>query len=363
MFTALRSASDRFFGHGASAITVPTLDGAFRPNNLLDQAAGLVRHPGIDNVVATGEGVLVSSGAALHRLSDDFSVADAIAGFRSPISCVAASPGGQIAVGLESGEVMLLTPGSPSSPQLLSTFKCPVALAFSKEDRLVVANGSENFAAPDWKRDFMARTPSGSLQVIALPALSVRTIASGLGFPWGLAVSDDGRIVFSEAWGYGISSIGIDGGKPSVLIGDLPGYPMRIARAANGHHFVSFICVRRQLTEFVLSEKEFRERMTTQIDPAFWIGPTFVSGRSFREPMQQGSLKALNIIKPWAPTQSYGLVAEFDAGFTPLRSFQSRADGRRHGISALACHGADLLLVSRACDEVLQIPAITEPKS
>ena len=55
--------------------------------------------------------------------------------------------------------------------------------------------------------------------------------------------------------------------------------------------------------------------------------------------MQGGGLKQLGILKPWAPTRSYGLVVRRDAEGEPRASFHSRADGRRHGITS--CVEAD----------------------
>lgn len=43
-------------------------------------------------------------------------------------------------------------------------------------------------------------------------------------------------------------------------------------------------------------------------------------------------MKQLGILKPWAPTRSYGLVIHLDARYRPVTSFHSRADGRTHGI-------------------------------
>ena len=80
------------------------------------------------------------------------------------------------------------------------------------------------------------------------------------------------------------------------------------------------------------------------------------SGRDFREPLQGGSIKSMGILKPWAPTRSYGLVVRLDAGFAPVSSLHSRADGRRHGITSALEWRGELWLASRGGDELVAAP-------
>ena len=44
----------------------------------------------------------------------------------------------------------------------------------------------------------------------------------------------------------------------------------------------------------------------------------------------------MGIHKPWSPSRSYGLVVKLDAQLRPVASFHSRANGRRHGVTAVA---------------------------
>ena len=83
--------------------------------------------------------------------------------------------------------------------------------------------------------------------------------------------------------------------------------------------------------------------MLERIDPAYLDRAFLLSGASFLEPIQGGVRKKLNIMKPWAPTWSCGLVLGCDAAGRPLASFHSRADGHVHGVTSIAETGGRLL--------------------
>ena len=84
----------------------------------------------------------------------------------------------------------------------------------------------------------------------------------------------------------------------------------------------------------MLREPQYRRRMIDNVDPAYWIAPALSSGASFLEPIQGGARKKLNMLKPWSPSWSYGLVARCDSAMRPHVSFHSRADGRVHGVTS-----------------------------
>jgi hypothetical protein len=61
----------------------------------------------------------------------------------------------------------------------------------------------------------------------------------------------------------------------------------------------------------------------------------------------------MGMLKPWAPTRSYGLVVRLDRDLQPVASFHSRADGKRHGIASCLVEGDRLLAASKGGNEVL----------
>jgi hypothetical protein len=166
----------------------------------------------------------------------------------------------------------------------------------------------------------------------------------------------DGSIIVSESWATRLIRLGPDGRMSAQLIEDLPGYPARLARAARGGYWLTVFAPRSPLIEFVLREPKYRRAMMAEVAPENWIAPALQSGLSFHEPMQGGALKQMGILKPWAPTRSYGLVVEVNENFVPIRSLHSRAGGRRHGITSAVESGGRLWLTSKGGDEVVVLP-------
>jgi hypothetical protein len=152
-----------------------------------------------------------------------------------------------------------------------------------------------------------------------------------------------------------VLQVSAQGRAPQPLLAELPGYPSRMAPAADGGFWLSCFVCRTQLVEFVLREKAYRERMVAEIDPRHWIAPALSSGHSFLEPLQGAGVKNMGVLKPWAPPRSYGLVIRLDAAGRPLASLHSRVDGQHHGIVAAAeCAGA-LYVLSRGAGRVLHL--------
>jgi len=74
--------------------------------------------------------------------------------------------------------------------------------------------------------------------------------------------------------------------------------------------------------------------------------------------LQGGGVKQMGVLKPWAPSRSYGLVVKLDAAFAPVKSLHSRADGSRHGTTSALEHEGTLFVASKGGDAVLAIPAM-----
>jgi hypothetical protein len=125
--------------------------------------------------------------------------------------------------------------------------------------------------------------------------------------------------------------------------------------AKSGGYWLSFYSVRNQLVEFILREPTYRKRMIAEIPEAFWMAPSLSSGHNFREPMQGSQLKQMGILKPYSASRSYGLIAYCDAQMTPVGSFHSRADGRRHGTVSCCEFGDNLFVASKGSHAVVRI--------
>ena len=329
------------------AVTVPPLDGAFRPNTRLDAAdcAARVSEP-VDMAVRHGT-LLVASGNAVHAVDKDGETS-VFASFTAPVSALAVSADGQVAVGLDTGALHL----DGVAVALPAEVRSITALTFAQDGSLLIANGSARHRPSEWRVDLMEKGASGSVWTVPKDG-PARRIAGDLAWPQGLLVVGD-DVVVSESWRRRLIRISIPSGAISVVVSNIPGYPGRISRDGEGALLSVFAPVNR-LIEFVLQEDDYREAMMAEIAPEFWIAPTLASGRSFLEPLQCGGIKTMGIHKPWAPSRSYGLLVRLDGDLQPVDSYHSRADGRRHGIVAAVTLGETIYAASAGGDEILAL--------
>ena len=357
MMEALHRVLDQFMGRGHAAVTVPPLDGALKPNNRLEDAAPHLTIDAPDNLVSAGSYLVFSSGSTVYRLSKTSDAPAVLYQADGPVTALAGRDDGTVAVACDGGGIVLLTEtGDPTCLDRLGnrTATCVTAMAFAPDDGLVIAVGSAVHGAADWRHDLMTHGRSGSLWRATPSTGEAVCLHEGLAFPNGLCAKGDGSILVSEAWTSRILRLSPDGAV-SVLLDDLPGYPARMSPAENGGVWLSVFAPRSQLIELVLREPAYRKAMMAQVEPDYWVCPALRSGVSFLEPMQGGALKQMGILKPWAPTRSYGLAIEYDADFVPLQSLHSRAGGRHHGITAAIERNGRLWLTSKGGDAVLSV--------
>lgn len=342
-----------FFGRGKASITVPVLDGAFRPNDVLDTAEVVIDLPDCDMVVVENGQIYASAGNQIFEIIGNN--AKSVAVFDAPISAFAVRDG-QIAVGFQSGGLRLSGPAGAERPWQSAcgtAISCPTALMFSG-NRLIVAEGSAQTKPADWSRDLLERNHSGRVIALDLQGDRQELLAQGLSYANGLAENSAGQIVVSQSWSHCLTTLGATDPKQAVLSG-LAGYPSRISAAPDGGFWLSIFGMRTQLIEFVLREHAYRKRMMATIDPQYWIAPSLVSRENFLDPLQQGGAKQLGIKKPWAPPRSYGLVVKLDRNFQPDFSFHSRVGGLHHGITSAAELGGALYVVSKGAGKILRL--------
>ena len=325
------------------AVTIPPMDGALKPNTLLEEAKLLEAVARPDSLIFDGASVIFASGSTLRRLG----TAAAMNDYGTTITALAISSSGVLAVGLNSGAIKL-------GDEDVSGFNCPTALAFDGED-LLVCNGSKRFAPEDWVKDLMQGQATGSLWRVSAAANELTCLARGLAYPNGVVADRKAkRIVFAESWRHRLASIATSGGAVSPVLPRLPAYPCRISPASTGYLLALFAPLNR-LVEFVLQEDQYRADMMREIESRYWIAPSLAASRSFLEPLQNGGVRSMGVHKPWSPTRSYGLLVRLDHDFRPVASFHSRANGRFHGItSAIEVAGA-YIIASKGGDAILSV--------
>ncbi|MDO9525241.1 MAG: hypothetical protein Q7J57_06810 [Gemmobacter sp.] len=355
MLGRLKDWYDGFRGAGEYAITVPPMDGALRPNTELDQAEPLFEWPAPDNIVAVGAQVRFSSGCDVLGFSPG-GAPGLVAHHSADVTALAAY-GEAMATGLASGEV-LIAGGPHDGKRLVASaalaITCPVALAFQDADTLLIANGSDRHGASEWRHDLLTRGATGSVWAVDLRGGAGRCLARNLAWPRGLVALGGDRVLVSEAWRSQLVVVRPGAASDPVLT-DLPAYPGGITASGDSGYFVCLFAPRRRLTELVMREPAYRDRMMAEIEPEYWISPSLRPMQSYYEPLQGGTLKKLAMIKPWAPSRSYGLIVQLAPDFGPLRSFHSRADGTRHGISSCAVIGDRIVAASTGGDIVFAL--------
>lgn len=360
MIGAIKQAWANFRGFDLTGSTVPPMDGPLRPNAKLDAAPVLLDLADVDNLLLCGQQILCSVGREIHRLSlaaggQGLSI-DRSRGMRGPVTSMAAAAE-LLAVAVE-GEGIRIESADGSSSELIAleapNAQCITAMAFADRSTLLVGVGSDRNPAGDWKRDLMTKTAAGSVWRIDIGTRTAVSIASGLAFPSGIIVSKD-RVFVSEAWRHRVLSMAIDGSHQQITLGSLPAYPGRIAPASEGGFWLGMFAPRNPLVEFVLKEDEYRRRMIETIEPDYWIAPSLATGRSFLEPIQGGARKKLNMLKPWSPTWSTGLVVRCDKDMAMVRNYQSRADGDVHGVTSLCEAGGRLLVGAKGSGKIVAV--------
>ena len=354
---------DNFRGAGDASVTIPSMDGALRPNNLLERAETLFTAEDVSNLAKAGNEVFFSSGRDVYSLSLGAPAPKLISSHPDAIAALAAHEDGTLVIGLSGNGMLVRRPGQPDvSIREVGgrPLGCPTALAIVDANTLVVCNGSASNPPEGWRRDLMERNRSGSVWRIDPSTGAAECLADGLGYPAGVVVSASGRVTVAESWLSRL--ISVDGTRArEVILDDLPGYPGSISRSADGGFWLSVFAPRRQMIEFVLREDAYRKRMMATLPEAYWVAPALRSGDSYLEPVQSGGVRQLGILKPWAPTRSYGLLVELDEDFNPKASFHSRADGRRHGITSAVGCGDKVLATSTGAGLLLAIdPTMSE---
>lgn len=361
MIGILKNAFDAWRGAGSHSVTVPPMDGALSPNQVIEESPAILAIEAPDNLVTDGKRMLFSSGHTLQDLmvGDRSGKASVIATYKHPISAMAMHVGGSVAVGLDDGQVVIA--GGAHDGKTLSSVDgaaivCPTALLWADADTLLVAIGSRQNPPSRWKHDLMQKNSSGSVWRIDLQSGSAICLGDRLAYPYGLFLAADGALIVSESWRNQLVRLDGRSGQPSVQFPDITGYPARLTPASDGGAWLAVFAPRSQLIEFVLREKDYRTHMMTEMPDQFWIAPSIQPTQTFLEPLQGGALKQLGVLKPWAPTRSYGLLVRLDGSLEPQDSLHSRADGRRHGITSCIEMAGKLIATSKGGDVIVSVP-------
>lgn len=352
-------AADRFLGRGEASVAIPPMDGALKPNSAVDKADHLLTIARPDNLLRAGNSVLFSSGRQLLAVGEDWSKPEPVVECEAEILATASGPDGSIAIFDEARGLSLLDTKRSTVRRDIARlpFASVTAATFRDADTLLVCVGSAKNSVADWQRDLLDSEAAGSVWSVDIRKSEAKPIAEGLSYPAGCIVLADGRsALVSESWKNRLVLLDLEQKKAlTPVLTALPGYPGRLSPRSEGGSLLSLFAPRNQLVEFVRRESSYRRAMMAEVPKEFWIAPALSSGASFNEPMQGGALIQMGILKPWAPTRSYGLLVALDDHHSPVASFHSRTGGRRHGLTSTVESGANLIVASKGGDEIISI--------
>ena len=354
MIGVIREFVNRFLGRGDATIAVPPFDGALKPNQKLEEAEILFECAAPEDLATDGRAIYLADGPRLLRL--DGGSATELRVFETPISALAALPGGELAVALAGREVRVFSEPAAAKPRVAfaTGLSAVNALAPAPNGVLIATDGSMTRGVDDWAWDLMEHGRSGRVFMLDPRTGSSKVLANGLGYAFGCCAKGDGALV-GESWRHRLIEVRRDGSR-RIALPHLPVYPSRLSPASPAGYWLTAFTARTLLVEFVLREPAFRKRMMAEIEPRYWIVPRLRSGDSFKEPLQGAHIKTMGVIKPWAPPRSYGLVIRIDADGAPLYSLHSRVDGVNHGVvSAIEVNG-DLIMVAKGPGRILKLP-------
>ena len=327
-----------------------TLEGALGPNDRLDAASAMPAPAPDALALASDGGLLFSSGASVLKLRAWGEAPEPFAAFEAPVTALASSPGGRVAVGLSGGALAVLD----AAGRRLSGFRPPEGLKsvvdamFLSEDQLVVVDhgygeSESMLSLATW--DEAGRGRIAEINREAAP----RLIADKLCCPMGIARDGGGKLIFTEFERARIVEVG---GR--VRQSGYPGYLGRLRRRASGY-LLTCLSRRDSLIEFLKTERAFVADMKARVAPSHWIAPRLDPGFRHDFPIELGATRLFGEVKPWAPSFSYGLIIALDDKLAPVGSVQSRAHGRRHGISDAMIWNEEMIALSKASEELLKL--------
>src|ERR1700722_16759321 len=143
VISALKAFTDRFLGRGEATITVPSFDGALKPNQILEGAETVAQLGAPEDLATDGKTLYIADGLAILRL--DGTATTEVRRFDRTITALCCLPDGGIAVALDGREVQGFAP--PSAPSAKATLSDPSmhainALSPGPSGTLIATDGS-----------------------------------------------------------------------------------------------------------------------------------------------------------------------------------------------------------------------------
>jgi len=279
---------------------LPNLDGPYRPNRALDQAARLAQCTAPDNLVWQDDHLLFTSGNAvllLDGLHEHGREAEQILRFESVVTAMAAAKDGSLAIGLGAEGIAIV--GGEHDGTVIPTVgdsigSVPAALCFADPHTLFVCMGPSEDAP---------KAP-GALWRIDLRGAAPLCLATGLASPSGLLLRNLDTLIVAESARYRLVECAAGTPQsPRIVLDDLPGHPGRLAWGSGNTIWLAIVSLR------------------------------------------EGPVAA----------EPYGLVLRLGAGLAPRASLHGRSEGRSRGVTSCLETRGELIVTCSADDALLSV--------
>src|SRR5882757_4405138 len=262
----IRSVVDR----DGTDLAIPPLDGALSPNDRLDSAVAIGEPlAGVDDVIAAGDGaVYVSAGRRVLKLSgEDLSSRIVVVEFEDDAGGLALHPDGRLLVCVAGRGLAAIDLAKPAPRWLEAAGGNPLAglmsVAAAPDGRIYAVEGSAGRRPGEWRHDLMEKRSNGRLVTCGAGLDNPQVLLRDLPYPYGVAVSADGKgLWLTESWAHRLSRFALGGnslGAREIVAANMPGYPARLHPDGHGGLLLGMFARRTHLIEFVLKEDDFRE--------------------------------------------------------------------------------------------------------
>ena len=144
MIQSLRNFADRFLGRGDATITVPSFDGALKPNQILEHAETVASFDAPEDLATDGKTVYIANGCAIldYRSGQRTEVRR----FDKTITALCCLPDCGMAVVLDGREVRVFS--APTSAEATATITDPAMMAVN-----AIAPGFVDTEMTRWVQD------------------------------------------------------------------------------------------------------------------------------------------------------------------------------------------------------------------
>ena len=341
---------------------IPSMDGAFTPNDRLDSATPIGEPlEEADAVAEAPDGsICVSAGNTIWRLSGaGYQDRAVLAEFDSKVGALAFDRDGRLLACTARGLAAL--DGAGRTIDVLEQVEgerlgCLTAVASGPDGAIFLSDGGSRHCAEDWRVDLMEGAKLGRIVACGPTFDDARVLLRGLNYPAGLAATD-GHLWFAESFAHRMSRAPLDRARRHRRArGRDPQHARLSIEAGRGPRrrlLAQLLCAAHAFGRVRSARGRFPRRDDAH-DPSGLLGcacseqrkglPRAVASRRSESAWNRETLGAAAIL--WT-----GRAARW--GGEVVETLHSRVGGRHHGVTAAIETAQAVVLISKGGGRVL----------